>query len=181
MTHAASEPRVTGLGHVGIAARDLDTLASFYTDVLGLTVTDRTERIVFMSAQPESEHHEFVLSIAPDRHPNPQQISFTVDSLDELRELYRTVRDHPNCSDMRVVSHGIAIGCYFRDPENNRVEMYWSTGMDYVQPVGEPVDLEASNEQILSQIEAMSPRESETPRFYGADKGKRIAVGVTAA
>jgi hypothetical protein len=54
--------------------------------------------------------------------------------------------------------------------------MYWSTGMDYVQPVGEPVDLEASNDQILAVVEAMPPRQSETPRYYGADKGKRISI-----
>src|SRR5919198_3636153 len=162
--------RVTSLGHVGISVRDLDKMVDFYTRVLGLTVTDRGgERIVFLSAQPEREHHEFVLAVAPDRKTNAQQISFTVDSLDELRELYHAIRDHPGCTIARVVSHGIAIGCYFRDPEDNNIEVYWSTAMDYVQPVGEPVDLDLGNEELLALVQAMPPRPSETPRYYGQD------------
>lgn len=172
-------PKVSSLGHVGIAVADLSKMVDFYTSVLGLTVTDgggSDARIVFMSAHPETEHHEFVLSRAPERHSNAQQISFTVGSLDDLRALFLAIRSHPECSIERVVSHGIAIGCYFRDPERNRIEVYWPTGMDYVQPVGEAVDLGRSNAEILGQVDAMPPRESQTPRYYGADKGKRIPV-----
>ena len=73
------------------------------------------------------------------------------------------------------MSHGIAIGCYFRDPEENHVEVYWPTDMDYVQPVGDAVDLDRSNADILEQVHAMPPRASDTPRYYGADMGKRLA------
>jgi len=170
---------VTSLGHVGIAVQDMDRMLDFYTGVLGLTVTDGGGpggRAVFLSADPEREHHEFVLSHAPGRHANAQQISFTVASLDDLRELYHAIRDQPDCSVERIVSHGIAIGCYFLDPERNRIEVYWSTGMDYVQPVGEPVDLDRSNAEILAQVHAMPPRPSDTPRYYGQDMGKRVPV-----
>src|SRR5207248_2940241 len=113
---------VTSLGHVGIAVEDMGKMIDFYTNILGLTVTDGGgpgARLVFLSAAPHREHHEFVLSSAPGRRSNAQQISFTVGSLDDLRELYRAIRDHPECSIERVVSHGIAIGCYFLDPERN--------------------------------------------------------------
>ena len=171
--------RVTSLGHFGIAVQDLDKMVDFYTHVLGLTVTDGGgpgARNVFLSAQPDREHHEFVLGVRPGKHSNAQQISFTVGSLDDLRELHHTIRDHPECSDMRVVSHGIAIGCYFRDPEGNRIEVYWPTGMDYVQPVADPVDLDMANAQIQEALRAMPPRPSETPRYYGEDLGKRLAT-----
>ncbi|MBV8084263.1 MAG: VOC family protein [Chloroflexi bacterium] len=171
--------KVARLGHVGISVRDMDNMTRFYTKVLGLKLTDGggpDARIVFLSADPELEQHEFVLSSNPDVHANAQQISFTVGSLDDLRELYREIKSHPECSDMRVVNHGIAIGCYFLDPEQNRVEVYWSTGMDYVQPVADRVDLDAmSNADILAAIEAMPPRASATPRYYGRDAGKRLA------
>ena len=64
--------RVTGLGHVGISVQDMDKMLDFYTRILGLTVTDGggPGRGVFLSAQPESEHHEFVMGPSPDRRTN---------------------------------------------------------------------------------------------------------------
>jgi catechol 2,3-dioxygenase-like lactoylglutathione lyase family enzyme len=159
-------------------------MLDFYTRVLGLTITDGGGpggRGVFLSADPAREQHEFVLGVAPDRHANAQQISFTVGSLDDLRALYHQIRDHPECGELRVVNHGIAIGCYFRDPERNRVEVYWSTGMDYPQPHAEPIDLDLSDEELLRILEAMPPKASVTPRQYGLDKGKRLLTASAAA
>jgi catechol 2,3-dioxygenase-like lactoylglutathione lyase family enzyme len=164
---------------VGISVTDIDKMLDFYTGVLGFTVTDGGgpgARVAFLSADPQREHHEFVLGVRPGHHSNAQQISFTVGSLDDLRDLYHAIRDRPDCSIERVVSHGIAVGCYFRDPEDNRIEVYWSTEMDYVQPVGEPVDLDRANAEILGLVHAMPPRVSETPRYYGEDMGKRAGV-----
>jgi catechol 2,3-dioxygenase-like lactoylglutathione lyase family enzyme len=167
--------RVSSLGHVGIAVRDIDRMLDFYTRVLGLTITDGggPGRAVFLSARPESEHHEFVLSPAPDRRTNAQQISFTVASIDDLRDLYRAIKAE-GCQIDRVVSHGIAFGCYFRDPEDNRVEVYWSTGIDYPQPFGAPIDLEQSNEALLQALADSPPLESPTGHSYGRDAGKRL-------
>jgi catechol-2,3-dioxygenase len=168
--------KVSSLGHVGIFVKDLDKLLDFYTRVMGLTITDGGrpgDRGVFLSAHPETEHHEFVLAVDPERHTNAQQISWTVDSLDDLRQLYREIKDY-GCEISRVVSHGIAFGCYFNDPEGNHVEVYWPTGIDYPQPVGDPIDLEKSNEDLLQQLRDMEPRESVTQRYYGEDVGKRL-------
>ena len=57
-------PRVSGLGHVGIYVNDLMGQRDFYSRVMGLEITDEDleqRRMVFMSANPEIEHHEFVL------------------------------------------------------------------------------------------------------------------------
>jgi catechol-2,3-dioxygenase len=169
---------------VGISVQDMPKMLEFYTQVIGLTITDGGgpgARGIFLSADPAREQHEFVLGVAPDRHANAQQISFTVGALDDLRALYHQLRDHPECGELRVVNHGIALGCYFRDPEGNRLEVYWSTGMDYPQPHAEAIDLDLSDEQILGILEAMPPKESPTPRYYGVDKGKRLVkVGAAA-
>ena len=171
--------RVTSLGHVGIAVQDMDKMLDFYTRILGLTPTDGggpEGRGIFLSAHPETEHHEFLISRAPDRHTNAQQISFTIGSLDDLREMYHSIRDY-GIDTFRITNHGIAIGCYFRDPENNHVEVYWSTGLDYPQPHAEPIDLDASNEEIIAVLEGMPPKPGSMPHFYGQDVGKRIAAG----
>jgi catechol-2,3-dioxygenase len=172
--------RATSLGHVGISVQDMDKMLDFYTRIIGLTPTDGGQgRGVFLSAHPETEHHEFVISPSPDRHTNAQQISFTVGSLDDLRDLYHAIKDY-GIDTFRITNHGIAIGCYFRDPENNHVEVYWSTGFDYPQPHGEAIDLDASNEELMSVLENMPPKEGSMPHFYGKDVGKRLPSSVTA-
>jgi catechol 2,3-dioxygenase-like lactoylglutathione lyase family enzyme len=173
--------KVSSLGHVGIYAHDMDRMLDFYTRVLGLKVTDGGQpRTVFMSAQPEAEHHEFVLGPAPDRKSNAQQVSFTVSSLDDLKALYRAIRDY-GCQINRVVNHGIAFGCYFRDPEDNQIEVYWPTGIDYPQPHADPLDLDLSNADLLHLLESMPPKESRSPRYYGRDLGKRLPAAVRSA
>src|SRR3954470_1830063 len=117
--------KVTGLGHVGLYVADMSTMLDFYTNVLGMTVTDRGgERIVFLSAQPGQEHHELALASSTDQKTEAGQVSFHVETLQDLKTVYRRVKDY-GCSFDRVVNHGIAFGAYFRDPEDNRVEVYW--------------------------------------------------------
>ena len=55
---------------------------------------------------------------------------------------------------MRVISHGNAWSCYFKDPEGNTVEAYLDTPFHVPQPHGEALDLSKSDEQILRETEA---------------------------
>src|SRR5215471_5411327 len=102
--------KVTGLGHVGLYVADMPAMLDFYTNVLGMTVTDRDgERVVFLSARPNQEHHELALASAADQKTEAGQVSFHAESLDDLKTVYRKVKDY-GCSFDRVVSHGIAFG-----------------------------------------------------------------------
>ena len=146
-------PSVTGLGHVGLYVEDMPKMVDFYSNFLGLKVTDvGWPRIVFMSARPEEEHHELALAQAANgEKTNAQQISFTVGSLADLKAFHTEIKEHGLQID-RVVNHGNAFGCYFRDPEHNRVEVYWHTGVDYKQPFGDPIDLEWSEADLLQKV-----------------------------
>ena len=88
-------PRVTGLGHVGLFVEDMPMMVDFYSNFLGLTVTDvGLPRIVFLSARPDEEHHEIALAQAQDgQKTNAQQISFTCGSLHDLKEFYRKINE----------------------------------------------------------------------------------------
>ncbi|WP_067670911.1 VOC family protein [Nocardia miyunensis] len=168
--------RVISLGHVGIGVKDLPMMIDFYTEVLGLTVTDGGApggHNVFMSADPHNEHHQFVMSMRGVQ-ANAQPVSFTTDTLDDLRDLYHAVRDHGGCTDVQVVNHGISISFYFLDPEGNRMQVYWPTGVDHVQPESVVIDLDQSNDAILNAVRALPPRETSTAHHYGADAGKRL-------
>src|ERR1700734_2652092 len=102
------------LGHVGIYAHDKPKLVDFYTNVLGLVVTDSgTARsgmeLTFMSANPGNHHQFVIVGGRPDTNGfNPiNQISFMIDSLSDLREVHRRALDR-GASEMRVISHGNA-------------------------------------------------------------------------
>ena len=153
---------ITGLGHVGLHVRDLDRAKAFYRDVLGLTVTDEDpERgMVFMSARPDEEHHELLLlggRDTPDGAIHLQQIAFRCDSLEDVIEFSQRFAEHDVPLDM-VVSHGNAVGIYFFDPEQNRCEVYWQTGLPARQPYLESVDLTQRPEDILRSVRASVAR-----------------------
>jgi hypothetical protein len=61
------------------------------------------------------------------------------------------------------------------------VEVYWSTGLDYPQPYADPIDLSASDAELLKLIEDLSPRSGTGPHYYGKDVGKRLPAAVKQA
>jgi len=149
------------LAHVGIYAHDKPKLEQFYTLVLGLVVTDSgTARsgmeLTFLSGSPGAHHQLVLVSGRPDTAGfNPiQQISFMVDSLADLRVVHRRALDQ-GATEMRVVSHGNAWSCYFKDPEGNVVEAYLDTPFHVPQPHGTPLDLSKSDQDIMRETEAV--------------------------
>jgi catechol 2,3-dioxygenase len=148
------------LAHVGIYAHDKPLLEHFYANVLGLLVTDSGAgrngmELTFMSGNPGNHHQLVIVNGRPDTAGfNPiQQISFMLDSLDDLRTVHRRALDN-GATGMRVTSHGNAWSCYFKDPEGNTVEAYLDTPFHVPQPHGEPLDLTKSNDEILRETEA---------------------------
>lgn len=148
---------IAELGHFGIFCRDLEASTVFYRDVLGLTVTDEDADLGmrFFSARPGFEHHEFQLVAGrntppadPD-HKLIQQVSFRVNSLPELIELHDRFVENDVRFDM-VVTHGNAFGIYFFDPEDNRCEVYWHTGLPARQPFLARLDLQRPIQDLLA-------------------------------
>ena len=155
---------ITGLGHVGLYCNDLGAMRDFYARVLGLTIADEDlERgICFLSASPDTEHHELALVRAREagqKTQNVQQVSFKVKSLADVREFYHRLKDEGLKID-RTVTHGIACSVYFYDPEDNRVELYYTTPYKIRQPLGEPIDLDQPDAELLAfarSFEAKGP------------------------
>ena len=155
-------PKVSGLGHVGIYVNDLMKQRDFYSRVMGLQIADEDleERgMVFLSAHPDDEHHEFVIMkgrSGPADARVIQQISFKVDTLAELKN-FHTVFKQEGVEIQRTVSHGNAFGMYASDPEGNTIEIYYKTGFPVPQPHGDPVDLDDSEETLLDIARAAIP------------------------
>ena len=155
-------PKIESLGHVGIYAEDLMKQRDFYTRVLGPQIADEDleERgMTFLSADPDREHHEFVLMkgrVSIDGDKVIQQISFIVPNLDDLKEFHARLQDEGVQID-RIVSHGIAFGMYFFDPEGNHIELYVKTPYKVPQPLGDPIDITAPNEELEEIARARIP------------------------
>ncbi len=165
--------RVTGLGHVGLYVKDMPKMMDFYSNFLGLYVTDKADdlRIVFLSAQPDAEHHELALARSDSQSSNAQQISFRVGSLGDLKDFYGRIKAE-GLQIERVVNHGIAFGCYFKDPEGNTVEVYWPTDIDYPQPHGDPIDLDASEDELRDVIRNMPEKKHPGDVWWTAVAGR---------
>jgi catechol-2,3-dioxygenase len=157
MVHA--QLQIEELGHTGLWVRDLDVMKRFYSVVLGLTVTDQDDDlgIVFLSSRPAVEHHELVLqagrTAAEDVRLN-HQISWRVATLDVLLGYFKRLQDE-GVLIQQVVTHGNAIGVYFFDPEGNRNEVYWQTGVAVPQPFLKHLNLDQSVEAILREAQSL--------------------------
>ena len=155
-------PKVSGLGHVGIYVHDLMKQRDFYSRVMGLEIADEDiegRGMVFLSAHPDEEHHEFVIMKGRTGDANAQviqQLSFKVDTLAELKD-FHTVFKNEGVEIQRTVSHGNAFGMYATDPEGNTIEVYYKTGFPVPQPHGDPVDLDTSEEELIDIARAAIP------------------------
>ena len=133
--------------------------------MLGFTVTDRGELptpkgkvgLVFLSRDP-NEHHQVVLATGrPDNLPFNviNQISFRVPDFKALRQFNEALKGE-KVTKVFPVTHGNAISVYFRDPEGNRLELFFDTPWIREQPCRETVDFSKSDAEIMQWTEKLA-------------------------
>lgn len=148
-------------GHMGIFVRDIKAMEEFYSEVLGLEVTDRGEfkgrALVFLSGS-EHEHHQVVLAEGRDDGTAGQvlnQLSIKAESLTELRAIgSRLEASGVPDESISAVDHGTAWSLYFPDPDGNRIELYTPTPYYVPQPAAEPLDLTLSDAELAAKTNA---------------------------
>jgi len=166
----ADHPRAR-FSHIGIHVHDIDSMVAFYTELLGLEVTDRGRlplpgdpQIVFLSSDPQ-EHHQ--IALVEGRNDGGiesgivNQISFHVGGLAELRAM-KAAAEKAGVTRFLPISHGRGWSLYFPDPEGNGIECFVDTPWHVRQPVVDPLDLSKADEEILAQTEATY---RDTPDF----------------
>ena len=147
--------KVNGLGHIGFYVQDLELMKDFYANFIGMTLTKVSPTGAFISADPEACAHEIAMMAGRPSLDGPeliQQISMRVDSLDDLRDFKRRIGEKGYKID-RIVTHASAIGCYFRDPENNPVEVFWLTGHTSWAQISIPIDIDQSDEEVMAEVD----------------------------
>ena len=120
------------LGHVGIYVRDLERSKKFYTDVVGLKVSDEFPgKAVFMRCG--HDHHDTVLfQLAAEKlvhsqndRAEIQQISYEVDRLDDLRQKATEVKALGIAvSGPQQRGPGMDKTIDFHDPDGNTIQFY---------------------------------------------------------
>jgi catechol-2,3-dioxygenase len=146
-----------GLRHLGLYVNDLAQMKDFYGRVVGLTVTDETANAVFLGADPEREDHELVLARGRNAAPDVavvEHLALRVPSLEAL-QAYLPVLKAAAVQIDKIVTHGISLSIYARDPEGNRVELYWPTGVRPPHRYSQPIDLEQEPAAVLRQAEKL--------------------------
>ena len=144
--------------HVGLFVFDLDKMAGFYKELLGLLETDRgivhgNVPVVFLS-RSSRDHHQVVLAQGRTADMDAKlinQISLRLQSLADLRRVYQAAERRADTSKLRAVTHGNAFSVYFNDPEGNQLEFFVDGPWYVEQPIIEPLDLTLSDDEILAQ------------------------------
>lgn len=129
---AASADRTSGphtVGHVHLKVRDIERAETFYQTVLGLEVTERQGRYVFLSWG--ERHHDVALQEVGESAEGPgpgvglYHAAFEVDSADALASVSERLRARE--VQVSPVDHGISKALYFADPDGNGIEVYLDT------------------------------------------------------
>ena len=125
--------RLRKLGHVVLNASDLEASVRFYTEVLGLQVSDRYPDsmvpggMVFLRCN--TDHHGVALvgGAPKSERSSLNHFAFEVGTLDEVFRARAWLRKHgvPMHFEGRRRA-GCQIAVEFQDPDGNNLEIYWN-------------------------------------------------------
>jgi catechol 2,3-dioxygenase-like lactoylglutathione lyase family enzyme len=125
------------IGHVVLNVTDLDASVRFYTDVLGLKISDRYPDtmvpggMVFMRCN--TDHHGVALvgGASKVERTSLNHFAFEVGSPDEVFRARAWLRQHqvPIVFEGRRRA-GCQLAVEFTDPDGNNLEIYW--GLDQI-------------------------------------------------
>ena len=112
--------------HFVLRTGQFETMANWYQTVLAARVVFRDERLCFLSY--DDEHHRLALIHIPGlpaRDPDAggtDHVAYTYNNLGELLSTYRRLRA-AGIVPHWPINHGVTTSMYYRDPDNNRVEL----------------------------------------------------------
>lgn len=119
------------IAHVVLKVRSLEQSKKFYTETLGMRVMKDLPqlRAVFLSFNGR-DHHEIALFEIGEKAeaPRPNQtgmlhVAFRLRTEDDLVSAYKELKEK-GVPVSFTVNHGVSKSIYFRDPDDNELEVY---------------------------------------------------------
>ena len=153
--------KIKGLSHVVLYVNDLEKMAAFYRDFLGLVrYREHPGRMIFMTADPEIEDHQ--LALAKGREGQAKiiaHIAWRVETPAVVKEYYERCKalgvpiDH--CVSHAYEEMGNTVSCYFLDPEGNCIEVYALVAERDGARINRKLDLDKSVDEIVAQASGL--------------------------
>lgn len=112
--------------HFVLRTGQFDTMAEWYRTVLAARIVFRDERLCFLSY--DDEHHRLALIQVPDLEPRDpdgtgtDHVAYSYRDLGDLLATYRRLKA-VGILPHWPINHGVTTSMYYRDPDNNRVEL----------------------------------------------------------
>ena len=155
--------------HIVLRTGQFDKMAAWYQTVLAARIVFRDEHLCFLSY--DDEHHRVALINIPGmpvRDPDAtgtDHVAYTYNDLGELLATYQRFKI-AGILPHWPINHGVTTSMYYRDPDNNRVELQidnFATPEElqaYFQSAafaGNPVGVTYNPEQLIRDYEAGVP------------------------
>ena len=128
------------LSHVDIKVPDLDLAAAYYTGVMGLDISERTEDRLFLKCWDEEDHHS--VAVRYDPRVGIDRFTFKVEEEHDLEDLER-----------RVEQYGVAVQRVAKGEEIGQGE-----SIRFETPSGHEMELVHEVEKVGGRIGKLNPR-----------------------
>jgi catechol 2,3-dioxygenase len=128
------------LSHVDIKVPDLDLAAAYYSEVMGLDITEKVDDRLFFKCWDEEDHHS--LAVRYDPRVGIDRIAFKVESEDDLDLFER-----------KVETYGFAVNRVSKGDEVGQGE-----SIRFETPSGHEMELVYEVEKVGGRIGKINPR-----------------------
>lgn len=128
-----SKPYPRRLGHLVLTVRDVKKSCEFYTEIVGLTVSDWiADQMVFLRCGPGHDHHDLGLAQIPSASDAEvprvglEHFSYELENLEEVEEAAEFLQDKGIEIVRGIGKHGPGENVFlvFKDPDGNNVEYF---------------------------------------------------------
>ncbi len=174
--------------HIVLYTKKFQEMVDWYCHFLGAKVTGASQGLAFLTY--DDEHHRIAIIETPDfkdREPNTvgmAHFAYTYASLGDMVHQYERLKGS-GVLPGRAINHGPTTSIYYRDPDENAVEVqvdnfpavaalneWFATGEFNRNPIGVTFDFEEVVEQLHAgepEEVLLRPREGDTAALLSAD------------